>query len=192
MNSNKTLLLCFVFLALLGLSSSSIAQVRIDLKPEDRAKPEAKAEDRYRVPEANISCSVDEATWWKSLRDAGDEVRRSRGDKSSSKKFVGLISEGATKSYLPPVQDRKAVILSKTEPGYTKEARQRGITGGIAMRVELLPDGTVGEVKLMNSLGAGLDESAVSAARKTVFLPAVKDRKFARFEILMEMHFNLY
>lgn len=192
MNRNKTLRLSFVFLALLVFSSSSMAQVRIDLKPEDRAKPESKTEDRYRVPEANIPCSADEATWWKSLREAGDEVRRSRGDKSSSKRFVALISEGASKSYLPPVQDRKAVILSKTEPGYTQEARKRGITGGIAMRVELLPDGTVGEVKLMNNLGAGLDENAVAAARKTVFLPAVKDRKFARHEVLIEMHFSLY
>jgi len=184
--------LCVVFLALLVLSSSAMAQVRIDLKPEDRVKPETKTEDRYRVPEANIPCSAEEATWWKSLRDAGDEVRRTRGDKSSSKRFVELISDGASQSYLPPVQDRKAVILSKTEPSYTKEARQRGIKGGIAMSVELLPDGTVGEVKLMSSLGAGLDENAVSAARRTVFLPAVKDRKFARFEVLMEMHFNLY
>ena len=49
------------------------------------------------------------------------------------------------------------------------------------MRVEFLADGTVGKVQVLNQLGAGLDENAVAAARKAVFLPAVKDGKFISF-----------
>jgi TonB family protein len=187
-NRNKWIAFSFVCIALLAFGSTAVAQVRIDLKPEDRVRQE----DRYRVPEANLPCSPDEAAWWKSLREAGDAVRSSRGDKKSAKEFVELISEGMSKSYLPPVEDRKPVILSKAPPAYTKEARQRRIAGTIIMNIELLPDGSVGEVKLRNSLGGGLDETASEAARKTVFLPAVKDRNFVSYKIIMEMNFNLY
>lgn len=188
MNSNKTMIFSIVCNALLAVGAPAVAQVRIDLKPEDRAKQD----DRYRVPEANLPCSAAEAAWWKSLREAGDEVRSSRGDKKSSREFVELISEGLTKSYLPPVEDRKPVILSKAPPHYTNDARQRRITGTIIMKVELLPNGTVGEVKLTNTLGGGLDEKAVEAVRNTVFLPAVKDRNFASYKLMIEMNFNLY
>ena len=188
MRKNNTIAFSLVCLALFAVGAPAVAQVQIDLKPEDRVKEV----DRYRVPESSLPCTPDEGAWWKSLREAGDEVRSSRGDKKSAKKFVELISEGLTKSYLPPVEDRKPVILSKAIPTYASEARQRRLSGTIVMSVQLLPDGTIGEVILRNKLGSGLDEKSIEAARKTVFLPAVKDRKFVSFWLMMEMNFSVY
>lgn len=172
----------------MACNAQSFGQVRIDLKHENRNKPE----DRYRVPEANLTGTAEELEWWKSLRSAGDEVISSRGEKKRSERFRDLLSEGVAKSYSPPVEDRKPVILSKAPPKYTDEGRSRKVRGIITMRVELLPDGTIGEVTLRNSLGSGLDESAVEAARKTVFLPAIRDRKFVVYSMYIEMAFNMY
>jgi hypothetical protein len=48
-------------------------------------------------------------------------------------------------------------------------------------------DGTVGEVKIVQGLGYGLDEKAAEAARQMIFLTAVKDRKFVSFRMPMTM-----
>ena len=188
MSSNKKTALFGLFcIALLAIAVSG--QVRIDLPPRSEAPPRP---DRFRVPEPNLPGTPEEISWWKSLRETGDAVLSSRGDKKDSKKFVELLNEGQAKSYAAPVADRKPVILYKPPPRYSEEGRRRRITGEITMNVELLPDGTIGSVKLNNSLGAGLDEKAVEAVRKTIFLPAIKDRKFTSFSVYMLMMFNIY
>ena len=60
------------------------------------------------------------------------------------------------------------------------------------MAVELRPDGSVGEIKVVQGLDPGLDQMAVSAARKLVFLPMVKDRKFVSTWMPMTMSFDIY
>jgi TonB family protein len=77
-------------------------------------------------------------------------------------------------------------------PRYTSEARQRRISGNITLEVEFLADGRVGQFKPLGSLGAGLDESAIEAARKCVFLPAIRDRKFVDSRLPVVMSFYMY
>jgi len=69
----------------------------------------------------------------------------------------------------------------------TEESRKKKVSGSLALVVELRPDGTVGEVKIVQGLGYGLDEKAADAARQMIFLPAVKDRKFVSFRMPMTM-----
>jgi len=190
MSSNKKMTLLGLFcIALFAIPVSASGQVRIDLPPRSETPPR---QDRFRVPEPNLPGSPEEISWWNSVRETGNAVLSSRGDKKDSKKFLELLNEGQSKSYAAPVSDRKPVILYKPPPRYTEEGRRRRVTGEITMNIELLPDGTVGSVKLNNSLGAGLDEKAVEAARKTIFLPAVKDRKFTSYSVYMMMMFNIY
>jgi len=189
MSSNKkTTLLGLFCIALFAISVSASGQVRIDLPRSEGIPPS----DRFRVPEPNLPGTPEEKSWWNSVRETGNSVLSSHGDKKTSKKFLELLNEGQTKSYAPPVADRKPVILYKTQPRYSEEGRRRRITGRITLNVELLPDGTIGNVKLMNSLGAGLDENSIEAARKTIFLPAIKDRKFVPFWLYLEMMFSIY
>ena len=61
-----------------------------------------------------------------------------------------------------------------------------------AMAVELLPDGTVGEVKVAQGLDPGLDQMAIASARKLIFVPAIKNRKFVSVWSPMTMGFNIY
>ena len=147
----------------------------------------------YGVPEASLPCSAEEQAWWKELRDAADDVRPMRrpGDKQK-KKFASVLHEAAAKSYKPPIPDTRPVFLHRTEPQYTEEARRRNISGTVILQVELLADGSVGTVKVLKGLSAGLNENAIEAARKTVFLPAVKNREFVTASIRMEMSFYLF
>lgn len=147
----------------------------------------------YGVPEATLPCSPEEQAWWKELRAAGSDLLATHRPKDKYKeRFLTALHDGLTKSYSPPIADVRPVILYKTEPQYTERARQRQINGTITLQLELLPDGRVGEVTVIDSLGSGLDENAAAAARQTIFLPAVKDRKFVRASVRIVMTFNLY
>ena len=55
----------------------------------------------------------------------------------------------------------------------------------------VLPDGTLDKVRITKGLGFGLDEKAIEAARKTTFLPGVKNGAFVRTFIQLEMNFNI-
>jgi TonB family protein len=108
----------------------------------------------------------------------GEEIRLRKGGDKAKKRFAELLNEGRLKSYAPPINESRVVFLQKTMPRYTEQARRSRIGGNITLGVQFLADGTVGEIKPLGSLGAGLDESAIDAARKCTFLPAIKDRKF--------------
>jgi TonB family protein len=57
----------------------------------------------------------------------------------------------------------------------TAEARAAGARGDVRLRLVLASDGTVRHVFPVKSLGHGLTEAAVDAARRIVFEPAVRD-----------------
>ena len=63
-------------------------------------------------------------------------------------------------------------LLREVKAQYTDEARKRGITGDVLLEIVIKSDGTVGDVKVLRGLGAGLDERAVSAVRNWRFAPA--------------------
>jgi TonB family protein len=142
---------------------------------------------RREIPEATLPCTADETKWWSDLRSAGVAVRSTMGGKKETKKFLNLLAEGKEKSYQPPIPDRGATLLHQVPFQSTEESRKRNVSGSLALVVELRPDGTVGEVKIVQGLGYGLDENATKAARQMIFLPAVKDRKFVSFRMPMTM-----
>src|SRR5438270_996566 len=70
---------------------------------------------------------------------------------------------------------RRAVIVYKPEPGFTEEARQKGLSGTIRLRAVLSASGRVTGVVVVNGLPCGMTEEAVYAARQMLFFPAEKD-----------------
>ena len=147
----------------------------------------------YGVPEASLPCTPEEQTWWTELRAASEDVRYPhRPGEKQRKKFLNVLHDGVEKSYKPPVPDARAVILWKTEPRYTDAARNRQINGTVTLEVELLADGNVGRIEVIQGLPEGLSDAAAEAARKTIFLPAVKNRQFVSASMRMVMTFNLY
>ena len=63
-------------------------------------------------------------------------------------------------------------LLHEVKPGYTEDARQQGLEGDVILEIVVQRDGTVGDVRILQSLGDGLDQSAVEAVRRWRFEPA--------------------
>ena len=161
--------------------------------PQDPTREEKMALAALRrqgIPEATLPCTPDELRWWAEIRALANKVKKSR-DKDADK-FLQLLKEGQEKSYQAPIPNRGPTFLRKSPPEYSEAARRLSVSGGIAMVVEFLQDGTVGEVKIVQGLGFGLDEKAMDAARKTVFLPAVKDARFISVRVPMTMSFSIW
>ena len=84
-------------------------------------------------------------------------------------------------------------LLREVKPQYTDEARDAKITGTVVMEVVVLPDGTVGDVKITRSLDPvfGLDETAVEAARQWLFEPATRFGEPVAILVSVALDFNL-
>ncbi len=73
--------------------------------------------------------------------------------------------------------DKRAVIISRPKPGYTKEARRLGVQGFVVLKAALAADGKVSRVRVLKRLPAGLTENAIKAVCKLEFKPGIKDGK---------------
>jgi TonB family protein len=64
-------------------------------------------------------------------------------------------------------------VLRPTQPTYTSEAMRAKIQGSVELEAIVLPNGTVGEVRITKSLDRvhGLDEQAIKAAKLWIFVP---------------------
>ena len=58
------------------------------------------------------------------------------------------------------------------KPDYTDEARRRNLEGDVVLEIVVKSNGSVGSVKLLSGLGAGLDQRATDAVRQWRFNPA--------------------
>ena len=63
-------------------------------------------------------------------------------------------------------------IIREVKPDYTEEGRRRAIEGDVVLEIVVRADGSVGNVKLLQGLGAGLDQRAMEAVREWKFSPA--------------------
>jgi TonB family protein len=95
-------------------------------------------------------------------------------------------------TFTPSEVTRKAIIVSKPEPGYTEEARRNNTSGTVRLRVILTASGEVSNITVVKGLPDGLSEKAVAAARQMRFKPAEKDGRAVSQWALIEYNFNLY
>ena len=65
-------------------------------------------------------------------------------------------------------------LLKEVKPDYSEEARRRGIEGDVVMEIVVRHDGSVGDVRVLQGLGHGLDERAIAAVRRWRFAPATR------------------
>jgi TonB family protein len=66
------------------------------------------------------------------------------------------------------------IILDKPTPVYTEEARRLAIEGEVLIEVVFSASGQVRVVRVVKSLGHGLDEAAMNAAQRIRFEPALQ------------------
>ena len=76
-------------------------------------------------------------------------------------------------------------ILREVKPVYTEEGRRRSVEGDVVMEVVVRADGSIGNVRVLHGLGAGLDQRAIDAVRQWRFNPA---RRFGTpVDVLVEI-----
>jgi periplasmic protein TonB len=87
---------------------------------------------------------------------------------------IGRGSGGGTGGgpYRPGSGIEPPRLLREVKADYTEDARRRSLQGDVVLEIVVRSDGTVGDVKLLKGLGAGLDERAVQAVRDWRFTPA--------------------
>jgi protein TonB len=82
-------------------------------------------------------------------------------------------------------------LLKEVKGDYTDAARRAGISGDVVLELVVRRDGTVGEVRVLEGLGGGLNERAINAVRQWRFAPAT--RLGAPVDVIVEvaMEFKL-
>lgn len=84
-------------------------------------------------------------------------------------------------------------LLREVKPRYTSEAMRAKIQGTVEVEAVVLPDGTVGDVKIVRSLDRnfGLDEEALRAAKGWRFAPGTRFGEPVAVLIRIELFFAL-
>jgi TonB family protein len=129
------------------------------------------------VPEATEPCTAEESEWWKQLRAASNDLLK-RGDDKSKRRFALLLYEGQQKAYHVPLKDRPPKVLARARVAHSELVGKKKINGTVALSIEYRADGSVGEVRLTEGVGFGMDENVIRAAKEALFLPAIKDGAF--------------
>jgi periplasmic protein TonB len=87
------------------------------------------------------------------------------------------------------------VLLRQVEPKYTSDAMRSKVQGTVELQAIVLPDGHVGDVRVVKSLDrtTGLDDEAMKAARLWLFEPGKnRDGKPVPVVITIAMDFRLH
>ena len=82
-------------------------------------------------------------------------------------------------------------LVRKVEPEYSEEARKAKYQGVVQLAVEVWPDGRAHNVRVVRSLGLGLDEKAIEAVQAWEFVPGKKDGKPVKVAATIEVNFRL-
>src|SRR5579872_6524916 len=82
-------------------------------------------------------------------------------------------------------------LLRKVEPEYSEEARRAKYQGTVSLAVVIDASGRVAAVRVLHSLGLGLDERAIEAVRKWKFAPGTKDGRPVSVAATIDVSFRL-
>lgn len=84
------------------------------------------------------------------------------------------------------------IPADRPDPDYTAEARHKGIHGTVILRIIVDATGKVSSVRLVKSIGFGLDEKAIEAVSKWRYKPATRSGKPVAVRMTVETSFRLH
>ena len=100
-------------------------------------------------------------------------------------------SQSKSKAAEPVAKTIPAEITFKPRPAYTEEGRRLKVEGEVLIEVVFTATGQVRVQRVVQGLGHGLDESAIQAAQKIQFKPALKDGQPSDFQAVLHIVFQL-
>lgn len=99
---------------------------------------------------------------------------------------------GGGRSVEPMSASLRPTIIYRERAKYTEEARANKIQGTVVLSVVYTFDGRITEIRVVRGLPDGLSESAIEAAKKIRFQPAVKAGQPVSVRGNIEFNFTLY
>jgi TonB family protein len=84
-------------------------------------------------------------------------------------------------------------LIREVRPNYTSDAMRAKIQGVVVLECVVRPDGSVGDVQVIRSLDStfGLDQEAISAAKKWRFAPGTRQGEPVPVLVSIELTFTL-
>lgn len=98
---------------------------------------------------------------------------------------VGLIPK-------PPAGVQEPRQVHNELPHYTAEARMARLSGTILVKIVIDEGGKASVAEILRPLGAGLEENAVEAIGRWIFLPALLNDRPVKTPAIVEVMFRLY
>jgi len=86
----------------------------------------------------------------------------------------------------------KPVLIQEVKPEYPMGARKAGLQGTSLLKIQVLPEGLVGEIQLLQSAGdSSLDEAAQKAVKQWKFQPGLSGSKPITVWMTLPVKFEL-
>jgi TonB family protein len=177
--------------AILGLCGKEIsanissAPTAPPLSPEERKKNRLASASFYRE-------AADSLEQYLLLAPGVDDAALWREELESLRVYAAYAGEGKSETLFPDEVQTKPRILSKPSPTYTESARRTQLGGTVILLLTCAADGTIKYIVPLQSLGRGLTEKAVDAAREIKFVPATKNGQPVSQQIIIEYNFNVF
>lgn len=102
-----------------------------------------------------------------------------------------LLHPSAVVTTNPPGNQSPPGILYKVDPTYSKMARKKKLQGTVVLHLIVDTDGHARDLRVVRSLGLGLDEKAVEAVARWKFRPAYREGKPVAVQATIEVNFQL-
>jgi TonB family protein len=93
--------------------------------------------------------------------------------------------------YRPGNGVTRPVLIHSVEPEFSEEARRAKHSGVVLLRTDVDATGHPGNIRVVQSLGMGLDEKAIGAVEQWLFRPGTKDGKPVTVSAMVEVRFQL-
>jgi periplasmic protein TonB len=167
------------------------------LQAPEPPKDEPKPEQQMNIPAVTMSAGVQEIpgalSGLPSTGSLGSGTGTGAGPGTGS--GLGPGSGGGTGGgvYRPGSGVTWPKLLYEKKPQYTADAMRAKIQGMVEVEALVLPDGSVGEVRITRSLDPtfGLDREALIAVRQWKFAPALKQGQPVPVMVPIELTFTL-
>ena len=82
-------------------------------------------------------------------------------------------------------------LVYKVEPEYSEQARKAKFQGTVVLNLIVQKDGSVRDIKIVQSLGLGLDEKAIEAVKQWRFRPGERQGQAVDVSAVIEVTFRL-
>ncbi len=82
-------------------------------------------------------------------------------------------------------------VISRVDPEYSEEARKAKYSGSVMLSIIVGLDGRAESIRVVKSLGMGLDEKAIEAVREWLFKPGTNHGAAVRVRAQVEVNFRL-